>query len=109
MPIEMLEAIGHEQLKTFFATCDRLLEPDGLACVQTIDMPDQRYERYRRQSDCLPRQRRETVAGVEVALATHLLGPWVLTSTLRPLLAAAGSGRVLWMSSGGMYTQRLRR
>jgi len=49
--IEMLEAIGHAQLNTFFATCDRLLEPDGLACVQTIAMPDQRYERYRRQTD----------------------------------------------------------
>ena len=49
--IEMLEAIGHAQLKTFFATCDRLLEPDGLACVQTIAIPDQRYERYRRQTD----------------------------------------------------------
>jgi cyclopropane-fatty-acyl-phospholipid synthase len=49
--IEMLEAIGHAQLDTFFATCDRLLEPEGLACVQTIAMPDQRYERYRRQTD----------------------------------------------------------
>ncbi|MGI9659003.1 MAG: class I SAM-dependent methyltransferase [Gaiellaceae bacterium] len=49
--IEMLEAIGHSQLGTFFAACDRLLEPDGLACIQSIAMPDQRYERYRRQTD----------------------------------------------------------
>lgn len=49
--IEMLEAIGHAQLGTFFARCDHLLESDGLACIQTIAMPDQRYERYRRRSD----------------------------------------------------------
>ncbi|MGI9659002.1 MAG: SDR family NAD(P)-dependent oxidoreductase [Gaiellaceae bacterium] len=55
----------------------------------------------------LPSRRVETAAGVELTLATHLLGPWVLTKGLRPRLAAAGSGRVLWMSSGGMYTQRL--
>ncbi|MGI9658428.1 MAG: class I SAM-dependent methyltransferase, partial [Gaiellaceae bacterium] len=49
--VEMLEAIGHAQLPTFFAACDRLLEPQGLACIQTIAMPDQRYERYRRRTD----------------------------------------------------------
>jgi dehydrogenase/reductase SDR family protein 12 len=55
----------------------------------------------------LPARRLETAAGVELTLATHLLGPWVLTTSLRPLLAAADSSRVLWMSSGGMYSQRL--
>lgn len=55
----------------------------------------------------LPARRIETSAGVELTLATHLLGPWVLTTSLWPLLAAADSSRVLWMSSGGMYAQRL--
>jgi cyclopropane-fatty-acyl-phospholipid synthase len=49
--IEMLEAVGHEQLESFFAACDRLLAPHGLACIQTIAIPDQRYERYRRAKD----------------------------------------------------------
>jgi dehydrogenase/reductase SDR family protein 12 len=51
-------------------------------------------------------ERRETAAGIEVTLAVHLLGPYVLTEALRPTLAAAG-GRVIWMSSGGMYTTPL--
>jgi cyclopropane-fatty-acyl-phospholipid synthase len=49
--IEMLEAIGHEQYGTFFAACDRLLAPGGIACIQTIAIPDQRYESYRRTRD----------------------------------------------------------
>lgn len=49
--IEMIEAVGHEFLGTFFATCDRLLEPDGLVVIQAITIPDQRYEAYRRGCD----------------------------------------------------------
>jgi cyclopropane-fatty-acyl-phospholipid synthase len=48
---EMIEAIGHEQLPAYFATLDRLLDDDGLVCLQAIAMPDQRYERYRRSRD----------------------------------------------------------
>ena len=49
--IEMLEAIGHEELPVFFGACDRLLGAGGIACIQTIAVPDQRYERYRRGND----------------------------------------------------------
>ena len=49
--IEMLEAIGHEELPVYFGALDRLLAPGGVACIQTIAVPDQRYERYRRGND----------------------------------------------------------
>lgn len=49
--IEMIEAVGHEFLGTFFAACDRLLKPDGLVVIQGITIPDQRYEAYRRGCD----------------------------------------------------------
>jgi cyclopropane-fatty-acyl-phospholipid synthase len=49
--IEMIEAVGHEFLGAFFATCDRLLKPDGLVVLQAITIPDQRYEAYRRGCD----------------------------------------------------------
>jgi cyclopropane-fatty-acyl-phospholipid synthase len=49
--IEMIEAVGHEFLGAFFATCDRLLKPDGLVIIQGITIPDQRYEAYRRGCD----------------------------------------------------------
>lgn len=50
----------------------------------------------------LPQQRSTTADGHELTLATHVLGPLLLTEELRPLLA---DGRVVLMSSGGMYTQ----
>lgn len=52
-------------------------------------------------------ERRETVEGHEVTFATMVLGPFLLTSLLRPMLEAS-RGRVVWVSSGGMYLQRLR-
>lgn len=49
----------------------------------------------------LPPARATTPQGHEVALATHVLGPLLMTELLRP------AGRVIFVSSGGMYTQRL--
>lgn len=53
--IEMIEAIGADQFGTFFATIDRVLAPGGRAAVQTILVPDQRWERYRRTPDWIER------------------------------------------------------
>ncbi|MDQ3379934.1 MAG: cyclopropane-fatty-acyl-phospholipid synthase family protein [Actinomycetota bacterium] len=53
--IEMLEAIGERQFPTFFGACERFLEADGIACIQTILVPDDRYERYRRSADWIER------------------------------------------------------
>ncbi|WP_246458796.1 SDR family NAD(P)-dependent oxidoreductase [Amycolatopsis jiangsuensis] len=53
----------------------------------------------------LPAQRSESAQGHELTLATHVLGPLRLTERLRPALAGSRDARVLWMSSGGMYTQ----
>jgi dehydrogenase/reductase SDR family member 12 len=48
----------------------------------------------------LPAERSETAEGVEVAFATNVLGPFLLTSLVRP-------ARVITVTSGGMYTARL--
>ena len=49
--IEMLEAVGHRFLDGFFATCDRVLAPGGRMALQTITIPDQVYDVYRRGTD----------------------------------------------------------
>ena len=49
--IEMLEAVGHRYLDSFFAVCDRVLRPGGRVALQTITIPDQVYDRYRRGTD----------------------------------------------------------
>ncbi|HTL38574.1 MAG TPA: cyclopropane-fatty-acyl-phospholipid synthase family protein [Kofleriaceae bacterium] len=49
--IEMLEAVGYEYLPAYFATCARVLPPGGRFAVQTISMPDDRFEAYRKRVD----------------------------------------------------------
>jgi dehydrogenase/reductase SDR family protein 12 len=55
----------------------------------------------------LPTSRQDTIDGIELTLATNVVGPFLLTHLLRPRLAAAPGARVIFVSSGGMYTQRL--
>ncbi|GAA4796440.1 SDR family NAD(P)-dependent oxidoreductase [Actinomycetospora chlora] len=59
----------------------------------------------------MPPQRTETAEGHELALATHVLGPFLLTRELRPVLRAGATptspSRVVLVSSGGMYTASL--
>jgi cyclopropane-fatty-acyl-phospholipid synthase len=53
--IEMIEAIGLRQFPVFFAACDRLLAAGGQACIQSILIPDHRFDRYRRSPDWIER------------------------------------------------------
>jgi NAD(P)-dependent dehydrogenase (short-subunit alcohol dehydrogenase family) len=50
----------------------------------------------------MPHERAETDEGNELTLATHVLGPHLLTRLLSPTPA-----RTIWVSSGGMYAQKL--
>ncbi len=55
----------------------------------------------------LPDERAETEDGLELCFATHIAGPHLLTQLLRPALERSEDARVIWVASGGMYTQRL--
>jgi dehydrogenase/reductase SDR family member 12 len=45
--------------------------------------------------------------GTELTYAGQVVAPFLLTAMLLPRLSASGAGRVITVSSGGMYTQRL--
>ncbi|WP_390903537.1 class I SAM-dependent methyltransferase [Vibrio paucivorans] len=74
--IEMIEAVGHEYLPTFFDTCSRLLKDDGKMLIQSITIADGRYEKYRKGVDfiqkyifpggCLP-----SIAVISNNIANH--------------------------------------
>jgi len=49
--IEMLEAVGHQYLETYFAKCQSLLKPDGIFAFQVITSPDSRYDKLRNSVD----------------------------------------------------------
>jgi dehydrogenase/reductase SDR family member 12 len=48
-----------------------------------------------------------TAEGNETTLATHVLAPFALIAALWPRLEAARTARVVFVASGGMYTQPL--
>ncbi len=55
----------------------------------------------------LPAKRVETGDGLELTFATNVAGPFLLTKLLRGALEKSADARVIWVSSGGMYTRRL--
>jgi NAD(P)-dependent dehydrogenase (short-subunit alcohol dehydrogenase family) len=55
----------------------------------------------------LPAERTLSVDGIELTFATNVLGPFLLTNLLSPLLEKSAPARIIDVSSGGMYTQRI--
>ncbi|MGY4533795.1 cyclopropane-fatty-acyl-phospholipid synthase [Pseudomonas sp. TE3786] len=53
--IEMIEAVGHSFLPTYFKQCAHLLKDDGLMLLQAITIRDQRYEQAKRSVDFIQR------------------------------------------------------
>jgi cyclopropane-fatty-acyl-phospholipid synthase len=49
--IEMFEAVGRAYWGSFFATLRNKLKPGGRACIQSITIRDELFERYLRSSD----------------------------------------------------------
>jgi cyclopropane-fatty-acyl-phospholipid synthase len=53
--IEMIEAVGHDQLETFFSVCGDRLKPDGVMVLQAITIPDNDFEEHSRSVDFIKR------------------------------------------------------
>lgn len=53
--IEMIEAVGPDFLDSYLSQISALLKPDGIALVQAINMPEQRYERAIKNVDFIQR------------------------------------------------------
>jgi len=53
--IEMIEAVGHQFMDTYFSRCCKLLKPDGSMLLQSITIADQYYDQARRSVDFIQR------------------------------------------------------
>jgi NAD(P)-dependent dehydrogenase (short-subunit alcohol dehydrogenase family) len=53
------------------------------------------------------KQRELSIDGVERTFATNVLGPFVLTNALIPLIGSSAPARIINVSSGGMYLAKL--
>jgi dehydrogenase/reductase SDR family member 12 len=93
---------------------------DGQAFVEVVDMADlasvrafakgfaeERVDVLVNNAGVLCDEQIFTGDGIELTLATNVIGPFLLTYLLLPKLVASRDARVITVSSGGMYTQRL--
>jgi dehydrogenase/reductase SDR family member 12 len=78
----------------------RVCDVSSLADVRRFAASLTRVDVLVNNAGALPASRSVTAEGVEVAFATNVLGPFLLTSLVRPR-------RVISVTSGGMYTARL--
>lgn len=53
--IEMVEAVGHNFLETYFRSCSNCLKGDGIMALQAITMTDQLYDEHIRSADFIKR------------------------------------------------------
>jgi cyclopropane-fatty-acyl-phospholipid synthase len=79
--IEMIEAVGHEYLPTYFSKISDLLATDGAAMVQAITMPDHRYNQYLKEVDYI---RTRVFPGSCVPSISAMVSAVAKKSDLRP-------------------------
>ncbi|MGQ0843082.1 MAG: SDR family NAD(P)-dependent oxidoreductase [Sporichthyaceae bacterium] len=78
----------------------------GALLAQLLEQAD-RLDVLVNNAGVMPDERTRTVDGVELTFATHVLAPWLLIEGLSPLLERNPPGRVINVSSGGQYGQRV--
>ena len=84
-----------------------MADPDAVVAYAT--RMSKRYEHLDaliHNAGALTRSYQTTPSGTELTVATQVLGPYVLTARLAPLLWRNPGATIVTVSSGGMYTQR---
>ena len=78
--VEMIEAVGAQHYKTYFKTCERLLEPEGAFACQAITIHDRYFEQARKSVDFI---QRHIFPGSCISSVTSLTGAARDASDLR--------------------------
>jgi NAD(P)-dependent dehydrogenase (short-subunit alcohol dehydrogenase family) len=106
------------------ATCAQLTRETGNAAIRFLEADSGDLEAVRRAASelrarhpavhvlihnagAMTDDRRESPQGLEQTVASQVVGPFLLTGLLLPALEAGAPSRVLWVSSGGMYSEPL--
>jgi cyclopropane-fatty-acyl-phospholipid synthase len=78
--IEMIEAIGHKYLETYFTKIGALLAPHGMALIQAITIEDHRYAQALRAVDFI---KRHVFPGSFIPSVSAMLGAAARSSDLK--------------------------
>jgi len=102
---EIAAGSGNDSVHAVVADMGELDQVDA-AADQLLARHD-RIDALLHNAGALTADRRTNSAGVELTVASQVLGPFLLTCRLLEPLGQAAPGRVITMSSGGMYTAGL--
>ncbi|PLW70183.1 SDR family NAD(P)-dependent oxidoreductase [Pseudohalioglobus lutimaris] len=103
---ELASATGNQQITVEIADMSVMSDVHRLA--ERLVRSGRPVDMLINNAGALFNPRQQTIEGFEKSFALLLLGPYILTEGLRPVLAAAESPRVVNVLSGGMYSQKIR-
>jgi NAD(P)-dependent dehydrogenase (short-subunit alcohol dehydrogenase family) len=87
--------------------CDVSSLSELRAFAECFSAHEQRLDVLVNNAGVMPDQRTRSADGNELMFATHVLAPFALTAMLAELLQRSAPARVINVSSGGMYAERL--
>lgn len=102
---EISRATGSEDLRTVLCDVSDLASVRSFAEAFTAVEP--RLDVLVNNAGVLPRERSLSPDGFELTFATNVLGPFLLTGLLLPLLRTSAPSRIVNVSSGGMYSRKI--
>ncbi|HTP10443.1 MAG TPA: SDR family oxidoreductase, partial [Anaerolineae bacterium] len=101
----IIEEAGHSHV--YLEAIDLSSIASITACAERIKAQTSRLDILINNAGDAFERRELSVDGVERTLATNVLGPFVLTNALIPLLRSSAPARIINVSSGGMYLAKL--
>jgi NAD(P)-dependent dehydrogenase (short-subunit alcohol dehydrogenase family) len=101
----IVEAVPGAEIHT--ATADLAVLDDVRRCADKVLGTSARLDVLLHNAGALTHQLTRTVDDLELTAQVHVVAPFLFTNQLLPLLRATPGSRVITVSSGGMYPQRL--
>lgn len=102
---ELAEETGNQNIN--IELCDMSLMSDVHRLADRLMAAGEPIDILVNNAGALFNPRQQTTEGLEKSFALLLLAPFILTERLQPLLARSSSARVVNVSSGGMYSQKI--
>jgi NAD(P)-dependent dehydrogenase (short-subunit alcohol dehydrogenase family) len=96
-------ATGNADLEVYGADLSDL--PGARRVAEAIRGSEERLDVLIHNAGALLTERQTSTDGYEMTFATMVLGPFVLTEDLVPMLEESDDARIVTVTSGGMYTQ----
>ncbi len=103
---EIIQNTGNQNVHLEIADLSSLA--DVRALVKRLQQTTDRLDVLINNAGILPTARSLSTDGIEMTFATNVLGLFVLTNLLLPLIKNRAPARIIIVSSGGMYTRKLK-